>query len=458
MASLDTSIVVNGLQTVIKDLNASITDGVWIITGYRLTMTLFLVLFGRLADMYGRVRMYNIGFAVFTVGSLFCGLSTTGETLVLSRLLQGVGAALITANSAAIITDAFPPGELGTGLGTNMMANNVGAIAGYTLSGVMISLWGWRSMFLINVPIGIIATFWGYKQLKEISVRAARVKFDYAGSVLYSLALLTVLYALTIGDSVSSRNLTILAGGAVLFLAVIFVELKQKHPVLDLSLFKIRLFAAGSITSFFNSLAYNCGPFLRTLYLQLVMGYSVLETGVMMIPLDIVVFVVSPISGRLSDRFGSRVLSSIGLALNAAALFWFATLTRGSTYSAILISLVLFGFGRALFASPNSSSIMGSVPADKRGVANGLRMTINQTGNVLSVPFSMLLMALTIPYDKLNEITTGSQAATSDEVDKFLHSVNFACLILGVIMLIAVIPSLLRGPKSTVAKESEEVA
>ena len=447
MASLDSTIVVIGLPTILQDLHASIIHGIWIITGYTLMMTILLVMLGRLADLYGRVRLYNLGFAIFTVGSLLCALSRTGEQLVIFRFLQGAGAALLIANSVAIITDAFPKGELGMGLGTNMMAMNLGAIAGYTLSGVMITYFGWRSIFLINVPIGIFGTIWGYMRLKEIGVRPVGEKFDYAGSILYCIGLTTILLALTIGNPTSGRNIAILAGGLAFFVAVIFVELRQKYPTLDLTLFKIRLFAAGNLASFLNSLAFNCGPFLRSLYLQLILGYSALKAGVLLIPMEIVVFVLSPISGRLSDRYGSRVLSSVGLALNASALIWFSTLNERSSYGAVLISLVLFGFGRALFASPNTSSVMGSVPAEKRGVANGIRMTLNQTGSVLSVPFSLLLMTLVMPYDKLSQIVSSSQLINSNELPIFLKAINHACLILGIIILFAIIPSLLRGPR-----------
>lgn len=230
-------------------------------------------------------------------------------------------------------------------------------------------------------------------------------------------------------------------------MAVILVESRQKFPTLDLKLFKIRLFAAGNLTSFLNSLAFSCGPFLRSLYLQLVLGYSALKAGVMLIPMEALVFVLSPISGRLSDKFGSRILSSIGLALNASALFWFSTLNEHSHYSSILVSLMLFGFGRALFASPNSSSVMSSVPAEKRGVANGVRMTLNMTGGVLSVPLSLLLMTLVMPYDRLSEIVSSSQLINTNELTTFLRAINHACLILGVVILVAIIPSLLRGPK-----------
>ena len=447
MASLDSSIVVIGLPTILDQLHASIVHGIWIITGYSLMTTILLVILGRVADLYGRVRLYNLGFAIFTVGSLLCALSQTGEQLVIFRFIQGAGAALIFANAVAIITDAFPKGELGMALGTNMMSINVGAIAGYTLSGIMITYFGWRSIFLINIPVGIFGTIWSYLRLKEVSVKAVTVKFDYAGSILYCIGLSTILLALTIGDPGSVRNLAILAGGLGLFVVVIIVELKQKYPTLDLSLFKIRLFAAANLTGFLNSLAFSCGPFLRSLFLQLILGYSPAKTGIILIPMEIIVFVLSPISGRLADRYGSRILSSMGLALNASALIWFSTLNERSSYTAVLVSLMLFGFGRALFMPPNTSSIMGSVPAEKRGVANGIRMTLNMTGGVLSVPFSLLLMTLVMPYARLSQIVGSTQLDNPGEKLQFLYAINHACLILGIIILFAIIPSLLRGSR-----------
>ena len=447
MASLDMSIVIIGLPTVLQDLHASIVHGIWIITGYRLMMTVLAVILGRLADLYGRVKLFNLGFAIFTAGSLLCALSRTGEQLIIFRFLQGSGAALLSVNSVAIITDAFPKKELGMGLGTNMMAANLGAIAGYTLSGVMITYFGWRSIFLLNVPIGIFGTIWGYLRLKEIGVKSIGQKFDYAGSILYCIGLATILLALTMGNPTSGRNIVILAGGLAFFVAVIFIELRQKYPTLDLKLFKIRLFAAGNIASFLNGIAFSCGPFLRSLYFQLILGYSALRAGILLIPMEIVLLALSPITGRLADRYGTRVLTSLGLALNAAALFWFSTLNETSSYSVVLISLLLFGFGTALFAPPNVSSVMGSVPAEKRGVANGIRITLNQTANVISVPFSLLLMTLVMPYDKLSQIVSNSQLVNSNEIPMFLKAINHACLILGIIVLFAVIPSLLRGQR-----------
>ena len=449
MAGLDSTIVVIGLPTILQNLHANIVEGVWIITGYRLMLTILLVLLGRLADLYGRVRLYNMGFAIFTLGSLMCAFSQNGLQLVVFRFVQGAGAALLFANSAAIITDAFPKEQLGTGMGINMAATNLGSVAGYTLSGIMITYFSWRSMFLINIPIGIIGTYLGYTRLREISIRPVGEKFDYAGSILYCIALSTVLLALTIGNPASKLNLVILAGGIVLFLIMIVIELKQKYPTLDLKLFKIRMFAAGNLATFLNTIAFNCGPFLRSLYLQLILGYSALKTGVLLIPMEIIIVVLNPISGRLSDRYGSRILTTIGLSANAIALFWFSTLNQQSPYGFVLISLVLVGFGSALFSPPNASSIMGSVPPEKRGVANGIRMAINQTAVSLSVPFSLLLMTLVMPYDKLNQIVSTSRLGNSSEIPVFLKAINHACFILGIVVLLALIPTLLRGPRES---------
>ena len=225
---------------------------------------------------------------------------------------------------------------------------------------------------------------------------------------------------------------------------MIFVELKQKYPTIDVTLFKIRLFATGNIASFLNALTFACGPFLRSLYLQLVLGYSPLKTGLSLIPMDILIFVLNPFSGRLADRYGGRLLTSLGLAFDGAALLWFSTLGERSSYGTVLISLLLFGFGLALFAPANTSMIMGSVPPERRGVASGIKNTISQTAGVLSVPFSLMLMTLIIPYNKLSNIVSGTQLINSNEIPLFMEAVNRACLILGVITFLAIIP-VLRG-------------
>src|SRR6058998_3923819 len=241
MATLDSSIIVVGLPQVVSSLKTNLVEGVWFITIYRLMITVLLVGIGRLADLYGRVRLYNWGFAVFSLGSLLSGLSITAEMLLIFRLIQGVGAAFLFVNSVAIVTDAFAGSELGKGIGINQVAINAGTITGYTLSGVLIQLFTWRSIFLINVPIGIFGTYWSRKRLKEISHPARGEKFDLLGAVSFSSSITLLLLGLTIGNLTDVLNLVLMVSSGILIFFFFLVERKSRYPALDLSLFKIRL-------------------------------------------------------------------------------------------------------------------------------------------------------------------------------------------------------------------------
>jgi EmrB/QacA subfamily drug resistance transporter len=448
MASVDGSIVTVGLPTLLHELNATLVNGVWVVAGYTLVTTILLVALGKVGDMFGRVRLYNLGFAIFTVASAFCGLSQSGGQLVFFRLIQGIGSALLMVNSLALVTDAFPPSEFGTGIGVNFMAWNVGAIAGYTLGGLIVELIGWRFIFFMNVPVGIFGTVWAHFRLRETS-QAVFEKFDFLGTILYSSALTLVLIALTLETASSSLIFTLLISGFLILLIFVMVEKRIAHPALDLNLFKIRLFSAGNIASFLNSLAYNSLPFVVTLYLQLIRHLDPLVTGMMFIPMEGVVMVVGPLSGKLSDRYGARGLSSLGLLFNATAIFWFSTLEQNTSYTALIVGLACVGVGRGLFASPNASSIMGRVSAEKRGVANGVRTTVNQTASVVSVPLSLTFMSLAMPYDKLSQIAQGTITPTVEETITFLSALRYAVHISAFLVLLAIVPSLLRGRANT---------
>jgi len=449
MAALDSSVLIVGLPTVLQELNTTLVHGVWMMTGYRLAVTILLVATGRAADMLGRVRLYNLGFAVFTVSSALCALSQSGEQLVLFRIIQGIGGALIIVNSVALIADAFPATELGTGIGINFMAFTLGSIVGYTLSGIMVELAGWRSIFLINIPIGVFATFWARLRLKEMH-RGASEKFDYYGAILYSSALTLILLALSLYSPGSPEALALLAAGLILLPVFVAVEKRVTHPILDLVLFRIRLFSAGNLASLLNSLAFSSLPFLLTLYFQIIRREDALTTGILFIPLEAAVLVGGPLSGKLSDRYGARGLCTLGLFFNAATLFWLSTTDQNTDYAAITLGLIVAGVGRALFMSPNASSIMGPVPPERRGVANGIRTTVVQTAVVVSLPLSLSFMSLAMPYSQLSQLTGETPNLAVDDTLIFLSALHYALRISALLVLSAVIPSIMRGPKMNV--------
>jgi len=448
MATLDSSILVVGLPQ-----NTNLVVGVWFITIYRLMITVLLVGIGRIADLYGRVRLYNMGFAIFTIGSLLSGLSQTAEELLAFRLVQGVGAALLFVNSVAIVTDAFAGGELGKGIGINQVAINAGTITGYTLSGILIQLFTWRSIFLVNVPIGIFGTYWSHRRLKEISPPSRGEKFDVVGAASFSSSITLFLLGLTIGSPTDSLNLILIASSGILMILFILVERRTKFPVLDMSLFRIRLFTAGNIANLLSGLAFAGLAFVMTLYFQLVRGYDPLHAGIFLIPLDATLIVIGPISGSLSDKWGARGLSTLGLITASAGVFLLSRLDQSTPYIQVAVGLSLVGFGIGLFRSPNASSVMGSVPASKRGISSAVRVTIINTSIVASIPLVIAIMTADVPYAKLvsiigNPSLLNSVQTASGSAAGFLPGLQHTLLVFSALILISSVFSLLRGPRS----------
>src|SRR5213594_128579 len=447
MATLDSSIIVVGLPQVVSSLQTNLVEGVWFITIYRLMITVLLVGIGRMADLYGRVRLYNLGFAIFSLGSLLSGLSITAEMLLIFRLVQGVGAAFLFVNSVAIVTDAFAGSELGKGIGINQVAINAGTITGYTLSGVLIQLFTWRSIFLINVPIGIFGTYWSRKRLKEISHPARGERFDLPGAVTFSVSITLLLLGLTLGSITDPLSLSLTGLSFLLMIIFVLAERRASFPVIDLSLFKNRLFTTGNIANLLSGLAFAALAFTMTLYFQLVRGYDAYHAGIALIPLEVTLLLVGPVSGSLSDRWGARGLSTLGLVTSSAGFLLLANINRTTSDQQILFSLGVIGVGVGLFRSPNASSVMGSVPADQRGISSGLRATIINTSIVASIPLALALMTSDIPYDRLVGIIGQNQLSPMD-ASSFLAGIQHALIAFAVITLISAIFSLLRGPRT----------
>ncbi len=453
MATLDSSIVVVGLPEVVRELNTTIVIGVWIITIYRLMIAILLVTLGRVADMHGRVRLYNLGFAIFTIGSLLSGLSFTAYELLSFRLVQGIGAALLFVNSVALVTDAFQGPELGKGMGINQVAINAGTITGYILSGILIGLFTWRAIFLVNVPIGIFGTIWSRRRLKEISHPVAGSKFDLPGAITFSTGITLLLLGLTLGDITSLTTISLIGLSGLLILTFFLLERRTQHPVMDLSLFRIRVFTAGNIANLLSGLAFAALAFVMSLYFQLVRGYDPVGTGIALIPLDVTLIIIGPLSGTLSDKYGSRGLSTLGLVVASAGFLFLSGVGETTPYVQILFWLAIIGLGIGLFRSPNASSVMGSVPANERGVASGIRATIINTSIVASIPLTVALMTADIPYSKLVKLigptgTTSQVVIAAMDVPPLLAGIQHALIGFAAVTLFSALFSALRGARN----------
>jgi EmrB/QacA subfamily drug resistance transporter len=453
MSGLDSRIVVVGIPQVAAALKADAEQAIWFTQAYIFGTTVSLLVIGRVSDMVGRVKIYTLGFSIFTMGSLLTGLSPSPDIVIICRALQGLGAAALFANSAAIITDSAPTNELGLFLGINQVAFRVGAMAGLTLSGLILSFFDWRFLFYVNVPIGIFGTYWAHRRLKEVSTPERGAPMDWQGFFAFTASIVTFLLALTFAayGTIPVSWLLLLVGSSVVFLAL-FVrrERSYAHPLLDLKLLRIREFTGGVIAQMLNSLAWGAVILLLSLYLQLVKGYAPLQAGIAIIPFDLAFLAVGPLSGRLSDRYGHMPFTTSGLAIMSGSLLLMSTTSVDTPYASLAAYLVVFGVGIGLFASPNMSSIMGSVPPHERGVASGVRATFFNVGYVLSFNIAILVMTLVLPYSVITSVISAPNPAVINGVDKalFARGLDYAYQVSAVINAVAILPSVMRGKRA----------
>jgi EmrB/QacA subfamily drug resistance transporter len=455
MASLDTNIVLIALPTISRELRAtSFFDLLWVLLGYQLVNGSLLVNFGRLSDIFGRVRLYTFGFALFTAASALCSLAQTGEQLIAFRLLQGVGSAFLFANSGAIITDAFPENERGKALGINQVSIVVGSLLGLVLGGVLTTVAGWQSIFYVNIPIGIFATAWSHFKLKELATIRKGQKIDVVGNITFAGGLATVLVAITL-DAVAllpvDQSVLLLGAGIALLVAFVVTERRVKEPMLDLSLFRIRLFTAGTIASLLNSLARGAMTLVLTFYLQgPSMGLDALSAGIFLIPISVSLAFLGPISGILSDKYGPRFFATSGLVVSMIGFLLLATIGRTITFWQLALPLSLVGAGFGLFQSPNRASIMNSVPAWARGIASGTSTTVLVAGGSFSLGIAFFILTASVPIADLQNIFIGGTAlSTAPWIGSFIDSIHQVYYLSTAFLLLGIIPSVLRGKSRT---------
>ena len=427
MATIDASIVIIAMPAIFRGIGlnplapGNITYLLWMIIGYLLVQSVFVVTLGRLGDMFGRVKIYNLGFVVFTLASILLSLDPLTGTdgamwLIGWRFVQAFGGAMLMANSAAILTDAFPANKRGMALGINQIAGISGQFVGLLLGGLLAAV-DWRLVFWVNVPIGLFGTVWAYKSLREIAT-TKRAKIDWIGNVMFAVGLGSLLVAITYGirpyggHATGWTNPWIIAGligGVVVLIMFCVFETKIAEPMFQMGLFKIRAFAAGNAASLLGSIARGGLQFMLVIWLAGIWlplhGYDFVVTplwaGIYMLPLTAGFLIAGPISGTLSDRYGPRLFATSGLLL--AALCFTGLMLLPVNFSYWVFALLIFGngVGSGLFASPNTSAIMSAVPARHRGSASGMRSTFQNSGMALSIGifFSLMIagLASTLP-------------------------------------------------------------
>ncbi len=386
LATIDGSIVNVALPTLSTALGADFATVQWVVLSYLLTITTLLAVVGRLADMYGRKRLYNSGFVVFTIGSLLCGLSPSVGWLIGFRVLQGIGAALILALGLALVTEAFPPQERGRALGIAGSIVSIGIVTGPTLGGVIIENLSWHWIFFVNVPIGILGTYLVWRNIPATRPPGGQA-FDFGGAATLCLGMLGILLGLTTGQQegfTSPQALGLFAFGIFFLLALVYIQRRHPQPIIDPVLFRNRLFTINLITGLLVFIGLGSGV-LIPFYLETVLGYDVQQVGLLLAVVPVALGIVSPISGVLSDRMGSRPISALGLAVTMLGYLGLSTLSTETTAVGFMLRYGLIGIGVGLFQSPNNSAMMGTAPRERLGVASGILAMTRNLGQTVGI-------------------------------------------------------------------------
>jgi EmrB/QacA subfamily drug resistance transporter len=407
---------------------------------------------GRVTDMVGRVKVYNIGFAVFTLGSALTSLSLNPEMVIMFRCLQGLGSAMLFTNSVALIADSTPAGELGLSLGVNQLAFRFGAMGGLTLSGIILAVLDWRALFYINVPIGIFGTIWAHKRLRETAQMDKGAPFDWIGFAAFTIFISSFLFALTYAayGFAEDRFVFLLSAiSAVTFLIFVYQERRTPYPLLDLELLKIREFTGGVLAQLLNAIAWGAVILLLSLYFQLVQGMSPFDAGISILPFELFFLLFGPLSGRYSDKYGALPFATTGLAVTSVSLLLLSTTTPSTPYLDLVAYMGLMGAGTGLFSSPNISSIMGSVPANRRGIASAFRATFFNLGFTISLNVAILIMASIIPYSVVSSIISSISPTGISALDRNLFSaaLDRTYLWMAAVNTMAILPSFMRGKR-----------
>jgi EmrB/QacA subfamily drug resistance transporter len=447
VATINSGTLIIALPDLERALHTSLLQLVWVILVYMIASTVLVLTAGRLSDLFGRKRAYVAGFAIFAAASLGAGFAATGTELILWRVAQGVGGAFLFANAAAIVTDAFPREQLGLAMGTNTMIAAVGLVIGPVLGGALVAIdWPW--VFWFNVPLGIAGSVWAALNLRELGRTDQDRTLDVSGTVTYVVGLTALVYAISRGG-LSGWNDTLVIGGfaiaAVLLPLFLAIERSHRAPMLDLSIFRDKLFAAASGAAFINGLSRFALLFIFVFYYQGAQGDDPITAGIKLAPMALGMLVSSPLAGIWADRRGSRTLAALGMVVTAVALAGMTVLQPDSAYWESALWLALVGIGSGMFNSPNTAAMMGTVPVERRGIAAGVRVMLQNTGAVISIAFVMAVVTAAVPKDVLFKIFSGVASGLSNaQLAPFISNMHTALWVLAAVSLAGAGVSLLR--------------
>jgi EmrB/QacA subfamily drug resistance transporter len=447
LATINSGTLIIALPDLERALHTTLLSLVWVILAYMIASTVLVVTAGRLSDLFGRKQAYVAGFLVFGAASLGAGFAGDGTELILWRIAQGIGGAFLFANSAALVTDAFPPGQLGLAMGTNTMVAAIGLVLGPVLGGLLVEL-SWHWVFWFNVPLSLAASAWAAFALRELARPDAVRGLDLRGGALFVLGLTGLVLGISKGGLSGWSDPVVIVGlaaGIVLLPAFVWVEHRGRAPMLDLSIFSDRLFAAATGAAFINGLSRFALMFVFVFYFQGAQGDDPVTAGIKLAPLAGGMLVSSPLAGVWADRYGSRVLSTLGMLVSAGALAAMTTLEPGTPYWQSSLWLAIVGVGSGMFNSPNTAAMMGAVPAHRRGIAAGTRTMVQNTGAVISIAFVMAIITSSIPKTVLFSIFSGvTSGLSAGQLHPFIANMHTALLVLAITSLVGALVCLMR--------------
>ena len=439
LATINSGTLIIALPNLERSLHTSLLELVWVILVYMIASTVLVLTAGRLSDQYGRKKAYVGGFLLFAAASLGAGFSGSGTELILWRILQGVGGAFLFANSAAIVTDAFPKEQLGLAMGTNTMVAAVGLVIGPVLGGALVAI-SWHWVFWFNVPFAIAGSVWGAFILHEVTGRSEDRSFDVLGTITFLIGLTGLVYGISKGGIESWSSTPVIGSlvlAAVFLPAFVLVERRHKAPMLDLSIFRSRLFATASGAAFANGLSRFALMFVFVFYFQGVQGNSPILAGVKLAPLAVGMLIASPLAGVWADRRGSRTLAVLGMLVTAVGLALMTMLGRQTSYVWPCLYMFTVGVGSGMFNSPNTAAMMGTVAPHRRGIAAGARVLVQNTGAVISIAFVLAVLTSSVSKKVLFAVFSGvANHISTAQLTPFIANMHTALWCLAAVSLI----------------------